>query len=432
MPKYKSFKYYSILLLFLFVSSNFYHPNEIRALDNTRKLFEEAEQLYDAGDFQTALEKYKELISLDLSFVGGYRGVNRCYTALEDPKGALIYMESLFLEFPEKGEVSYGLGYSLYNLGKYDEALRYFKKSIELNSNIAAAWNNCAVVYHFIVKDYRRARYYYGQAIKKSKITGDDSVLKVARENISNLPDPVEKKPLTEQYTLQDFINKFISHAENKNHEAIEKLIQGQKENSENAMEWLIGKALRAYSNDNLEDEKTLILLADILQEEYSISFRDSDLFDLFIKYKNLPAMEKKITAQGEDMLEAGSEMEAEGRYQDAMIKYEAALNCFENIRDKKKQGLTFIYIGDVHRKLKNYKLALETYNKALSCFDYEKDKEKSAYTLLSSGEISLMLRKYSEAENYFNRALDIYSSLDDEKTVEKIQRNLKLLATRK
>jgi tetratricopeptide (TPR) repeat protein len=276
------------------VSNNFYHTNDLFALDNTQKLFEEAEQLDHSGDFQSALEKYKEIISLDPSFTGAYRGVNKCYTALDDPKGALMYMESLFLEYPERGEVSYGLGYSLYNSGKYDEALRYFKKAIELNSNIAAAWNNCAVVYHFIVKDFRKAGYYYEKAIEISKITGDDFVLNVAQKNIANIPEHDEIEPLTEKISLQDFINQFISFAENNKHKEMTKLIAGQKENSKNAMDWYIGKALQAYSSGNFEDEKTLILLADILQEEYSIIFREPDLFDLFIKYKNLSNREKK------------------------------------------------------------------------------------------------------------------------------------------
>ncbi len=425
---YKSLTYHFILFLFFFLASNLYYPDQIWAKDNSQKIFEEAEQLYQTGNYRTALEKYKELISLKPSFIEGYRGINRCYNALDDQKGALMFMESLFLEYPERGEVSYGLGFSLYNLGKYDDSLIYFKKAIELNRDIAAAWNNCAVVYHFIIKDFRKARYYYEKALEKSKITGDDFTLKVARENIANLPEPAEIKPFTEKYTLQDFINKFISFTENADQIELAGLIAGQKENSKNMMEWLIGEAMRAYSNGNIDNEKTLIQLADILQEEYSINFGNSDLFDIYVKYKNLTDMEKKETLQGEDMLESGAEMEAEGKYQDALDKYGEALSCFEKIGDKKRKSIALVYLGDVHRKMKNYEPALDSYNKALSYFDQNKEMERTAYTLLSMGEISLMLGKYSEAKNYFGSAIDIYSSLNDIKTIDKIQKNLKLI----
>ena len=425
MPENKFIKYIAPLLLLSFVFIIHYCGDEAWAMKDAQKFYEEAEKLFEAGEFQNALEKYKELISIYPSFIGGYRGINKCYNSLEDPQAALMFMESLFLEYPEKGEVSYGLGYSLYSLGKFDDALTYFKKAIELNKEIAAAWNNCAVIYHYVLNDFRRARYYYEKAIEISKRTGDDWVLNTANENIANLPDSIGLKPVTKKMTSEDFINIFISYAETNKYKEIQELVLGQKKNSEEAMEWLIGKATRANVEGHIQDEKTLILLAEILQDEYTISFKTSDLNDLLKKYKSLSSIEKKEIAVGEKLLEDGSAMEKEGEYIEARSRYETALNCFESINDKNRQGVALLYIGDINRKLKDYLLAYDMYNKGLACFIETVEIEKKAYALLSLGEICFMLGKHSEAIDYLNRSLEIYDSLQDQEAIERIQSNL-------
>jgi tetratricopeptide (TPR) repeat protein len=401
------------------------------AAKDTNTLFQEAEQLFQAGDLHAALEKYKALISVDPSFIKGYRGVIQCYSSLGDPQGALKYMESLFLEYPEKGEVSYGLGYSLYNLERFDDALTYFKKAIELNSDIAAAWNNCGAVYHFIIKDYRRARYYYEKAVEIGEKSGDDWVIKTARENMANLPEPENLKPVKEKMTLEDFINRFISFADNNKNKEIQELVLGQKDNSRKAMEWLIGKAARSYDEGNLQDENTLILLADILQDEYSIGFKSNDLHDLLKTYNNLSGNEKKKRVEGEGMLEDGSAKEQAGKYPEAVAKYQEALNCFAGINDKAGQGLALLYLGDVNRKQKNYSLACDMYNKGLSFFNETGETERKAYTLSSLGETCFMLGRRSEAIDYLNESLEIYGLLQDQEAVTKVRSNLEMIKSK-
>lgn len=396
--------------------------------DTNETLFNEAEQLFKAGELHAALEKYKEVISIDPSFIKGYPGIIQCYNSLGDPQGALKFMETLFLEYPEIGEVSYGLGYSLYHLERYDDALTYFKKAIELSRDISEAWNNCGVIYHFIIKDYRKARYFYERAIEISERNGDDRVLKIAEENMANLPEPPELEPITEKMTLGEFINRFISYADNNNQKDMQALVLGQKENSEQAMEWFIGKATRSHVEGLFQDEETLILLAEILQDEYSISYKNTDLNDLLIKFKNLSPNEKRNIVKGEKLLEEGLIKEQEGRYLEAGSDYQEAIKCFESIDDKARQGLALLYLGDVYYKSKDYPLACERYNKSLSCFIETGEKERRASALSSLGETCFMMGKYPEAIEYLNQSLEIYTQLQNQEAITKIQSNLEMI----
>jgi tetratricopeptide (TPR) repeat protein len=412
----------SPIFFFLFFSKAAWADND----SNT--LFQEAEKLYQAGEYRSALEKYKGIILVDPSFIKGYRGITQCYFSLGDPQGALKFMESLFLEHPENGGVLYGLGYSLYDLGRYDDALAYFKKAIELNRNIAAAWNNCGVIYHFISKDYRRARYYYEQAIAISEKSGEDWVLKRSKENMANLPEPEMLKAITEEMTLEDFINRFIACAESDSCKEIPELVLGQKEKSRKAMEWLIGKAARSYAEGNLEDEKILIALAEILQDEYSISFKSPELHDLFKRYTGLSGNDKKKKVEGEDLLEQGLAKEQDGRYAEAAADYQEALNCFAAVNDRSGQGLAFLYLGDAHRKLKDYPIACDFYKKALPFFDETGEGERKAHALSSLGETCYVMGKYSEGIEYMNQSLEIYGLLQDQDAVKRLRANLELI----
>jgi tetratricopeptide (TPR) repeat protein len=327
--------------------------------------------------------------------------------------------------------VSYGLGYALYSLERYYDALTCFKKAIDLKSDIAAAWNNCGVVYHYVVKDYRRARYYYEKAIEIGEKSGDNWVLNTAGENLANLPEAEKLEAITEEMTLEDFINRLISCAESNSCKEIPGLVLGQKDNSRRAMDWLIGKAGRSYAEGNIKDEKTLVALAEILQDEYSISFKSPDLHDRFKKYNSLSGNEKKKLVEGEGLLEKGSVNEQDGRYTEAAEDYQEALTCFAGINDTAGQGLALSYLGDVHRTLKNYSVAVDFYNKSLFLFDETGELERKAYTLSSLGETCFMMARHAEAVDYLNQSMEIYGLLQDREAVTKVQGNLEMIKAR-
>ncbi len=168
------------VFLFLFVLTvlNPSYRNNLYAEEDLNASFLKAESLFNNKKFSEALSLYEDIISKDPSFIRGYRGIIECYVALGDSQGAVVFIESLFLENPESAEVCYSLGYALYYTKKYNDAKIYFDKAIRLNPDLAAAWNNLAAIYHFISHEYENARAYYEKAIEISMRTGNDWVLK--------------------------------------------------------------------------------------------------------------------------------------------------------------------------------------------------------------------------------------------------------------
>ncbi|MDY6864285.1 MAG: tetratricopeptide repeat protein [Thermodesulfobacteriota bacterium] len=366
---------------------------------------------------------------MDPGFTKGYRGVVKSYTALGDPQGAVIYMESLFLENPERAEVLYGLGYALYNTEKYKEAKIYFEKAVGLNPDLAAAWNNIAVIYHFVFPDYKKAREYYEKAIEISKKTKDDWVLKIAEENLAYIPKEADAlKPIKENLTLEEFIDNFISMIEESDEGGIRRLVVRHKKNCEEALDLFLKDAMLACVEGRKEDEKKRLLFLKILEREYRVSFNSPFLKNKLDAYNKLNEDEKKKIVMGEKLLEEGLKKEEKGLYLDARNNYQKAISHFFEIKDKNRTGTAFLYLGDIYRKMKKYSLANEAYSNALRYFIEIMEKEKEALALSSLGITNFFLNEFSTSLEYFKRSLKTYKFLNDEESVKAVERNIKLI----
>jgi tetratricopeptide (TPR) repeat protein len=398
------------------------------AEEGTNAVFQKAEALYNKKRYPEALALYEKVVSIDPAFTGGYRGIVRCYNALGDLQGAVIFMESLFLEDPGSAEVSYGLGYSLYNARKYGEAIVYFEKAVELNQDLAAAWNNCAVIYHFITHDYERARRYYEKAIAIGRRTGDGWVIEIAENNLSHLPEPEELKPVTQQMSLEEFINRFVSKVDNNDERGIRQLVLGQQNNCELTMDWLLAEAMRSYAQGKKGDEEATILLARLLEKEYRRSFNSPSLKSKLDSYNGLVDQEKKMIVEGERLLKEGMAREQGGRDKEAQERYQKALSCFESIKDKSRAGFALIYLGDLHRKKKEYTSARRAYTRGLALFTETGEEERKASILSSLGITCFLLGYYPEALDFHERSLMIYRRLKDKEAEKKVERNMELI----
>ena len=422
---------YIFLLLLVFSAFNTLERDSLYSEEDPNVIFQKAEALFNKKKYPVALSLYEKVISLDPSFTKGYRGIIRSYNALGDAQGAVIFMESLFLENPESAEVSYGLGYALYSIKKYNDAMRYFEKAIKLNKGLAAAWNNCAVIYHFITHDYEKAGQYYEKAISISKKTGDDWVLEIAKKNLAHLHASVELKPVTEQLTLEEFINSFVSGVDENNERGIRQLVLGQKENCEQAMDWLLREAMRSCAEGKKEDEKTTILLAKLLEKEYRSSFKSLLLNNKLDTYNSLSDEKKKKIVQGEELIEEGLKKEQSGMHGEAQGKYKEALLCFESINDKSRAGLAHLYLGDTYRKMRRYSLAREAYTRGLAHFVETGEEERKASILSSLGITYFLLGEYSDALDFHKRSLAIYRLLKDGEAEKKVKSNIKLIESK-
>lgn len=389
--------------------------------ETAQALFQKAETLYKAKNYAEALPLYQKVIAADSAYAQAYRGVVLCYGAMGNPQGALKYMDSLFLEKPDSAEVHYGMGCALYGLQKYDDAAKYFEKAIRIKPDLAAAWNNRGSIFHFIARDYAKARQYYEKAIEIGTRTGNAAVVKIAQENIANLPREEDLKPLT----LEEFLNTFIARADESDAAGVRWLVLGQKTNCEPAMDWLLDQALQAAAQDAKDQEKTVVALATLLAAEYGGLHKNEALKKKLKAYTALSAEQKKKTFQGNSLLALGVEQEQRGALAQAEQDYGQALACFQALNDTGKTGLALLYLGDAQRGLKKYPEARRAYTDAVTAFMEVKDEKQRALALTSLGFTSALLKEHAEALEFFNRALKIYTSLKDEQSAAKVRENI-------
>jgi len=147
----------------------------------------------------------------------------------------------------------------------------------------------------------------------------------------------------------------FMSRVEEDNERGIRLLVLGQKDNCEQAMNWFLGEAMQASAEGNKEEEKTALLFSKLLEREYRNGFQSDFLQRKMGEYIGLPDETKKKIFSGETFLNDGIEKEAKGKFKKAVENYKGALSFFKEAKDKKRAGMTLLYMGDLYRKTKNH-----------------------------------------------------------------------------
>ncbi len=251
-----TFSYHAVIVLLVCSLCPTYH---LYAYDKNSML-SEAATFAQKKQCGKALEIYEAILTRDPTIVSVYSAVVKCYNELGDSQGAFIFMETLFLDYPNHAEVNYGLGYALFNNQKYEKAAHYFDRAIELKPDLSEAWNNRAAIYQFIEKDAGKARQHYERAIDLAEKTNNHRVLKIAQENLSHLPQEKVVIPVSEVLTLEQFLNRFVRAVDLQDDKAIRELVMGQKQNCERAMDWLLDETLKA-SVQGVQDENNAALL---------------------------------------------------------------------------------------------------------------------------------------------------------------------------
>lgn len=392
--------------------------------DAPAELARKAESLMTSKKYSEALSAYEELIRVCPSCPEAYRGIVTCYSRLGNPGGAVKYMEGLFLEHPERAEVHYGMGVALYTAGQYERAAACFAKAVELNPDLAAAWNNAAVIQHFIKRDFAAARRFYEKAIEVCNRTGNTTVLEIARKNLENLPRPEDLRTMS----LEEFVNMFISRAEARDEAGLRHLVISQKKIAEQAMDWLTSAALRAHAAGSSAEEATSADLAKLLAAQYAAVHGSDTLKKKYQEYAELEGERKKSIAQGELMLSRGLDLERQGLAAQAIPLYEQACAFFERGGRKESLGLARLYLGDACRAAHEYRRARDAYGNALTTFIELRDEPRKALALASLGITESLLNNNTEALEFLNRALAIYTSLKDTEAAEKVRRNIELV----
>ncbi len=318
------------------------------AQEAPQALFQNAEALYKEKKHAEALALYQKAIAADGSLSQAYRGAVLCYGALGNPQGAVKYFDSLFLDRKDSAELEYGMGCALYGMQKYEDAAKYFDKAIKMKPDLAAAWNNRGSIYHFVARDYARARQYYERAIETGTRTGSAAVVSIARENLANLPREEDLKPMS----LEDFLNAFIARADESDAAGVRWLVQGQKANCDPALDWLLDQSLQA-SSGSPDAEKTTLALATLLAAEYSGVHRSDSLKKKLAAYAGLSPERKKKLLEAGRMLALGLEQEQKSSFSEAARSYASAAGAYGAAGETAKKGLAQLYQGDALRREK-------------------------------------------------------------------------------
>ena len=278
--------FYLSIILFLIAG----HP-DVKAGDPGGESFLKAEALFQDKKYPEAVVLYEEVLSQDPSFVSAYPGLIKSYIALGDLEGGSAFIESLYLEEPDNAGITYGMGYALYKQKNYQAAAGYFERAIKLDPDLAEAWNNMAAIYHFVERDYEKARQYYEKPIVMGQRVHNQRVVDIARKNLAHLPKAEVITPFTETLTLEDFLNRFISLVEKGDKTNLQGLVLGQKDNCTKAVDWLMEQAKKAHSQGDNKSETTAITLGKILASNYANCF-ESDVLSV-----RLDAYQKKYAS---------------------------------------------------------------------------------------------------------------------------------------
>ena len=126
---------------------------------------------YFSQNYKEAIEKLHKLLANypakinfeDLAHI--YHRLSYCYSQLKDFNNTLLYAESTVILNPNLSVAWYNRGLALYNLEKYDEALKCYDKAIEINPKDDLAWYGKGFTFENM-KDYKEALDCYNKALE--------------------------------------------------------------------------------------------------------------------------------------------------------------------------------------------------------------------------------------------------------------------------
>jgi len=101
-------------------------------------------------------------------------------------------------------------------------------------------------------------------------------------------------------------------------------------------------------------------------------------------------------------------------RREEALERYDTALKLYEQVGSKLGKANTLGAIGDVLQFLKRCDEALERYDTALKLYEQVGDKLGKANTLQAIGDLALANEQYSEALQHYRQALALLEQIHD------------------
>ncbi|MGE0587379.1 MAG: tetratricopeptide repeat protein [Cyclobacteriaceae bacterium] len=143
---------------------------------------------------------------------------------------------------------------------------------------------------------------------------------------------------------------------------------------------------------------------------------------DLAIKTSEIAREISFHTGYSRSLNVVGSSYWVTGDYEPALRYYQLSARYSEGIDDLNGLSAAYHNMGEVYKKVGNYKTAIEYLEKSLS-FD-STNQANFALTLFNIGEVYLFLGEYPQSQEYFDHALKEAVPLNDQRTMAYVYQN--------
>lgn len=178
-------------------------------------------------------------------------------------------------------------------------------------------------------------------------------------------------------------------------------------------------ESLEAY-NESLEIRVNLkqdVYVADIYNR-LGLLYFDMGIYDkscdFYEKSANLRLSIKDFKRAAISLNNNANSLFYMGKLEDAIVKYQEALDVFDSLDFKEGEISSLIGIGLVFQELENYNKAIESFQDALIISEETNNQLKQAAIYNNIGIVFSNERNYKESINYFKKALMIRKVLGD------------------
>ncbi len=133
--------------------------------EETRQLILQAEQNFNSGKYNEALQAYQQVLAENPSIYQLHVNVGSCYLELGEYDKAIAEYEAFLEQEPDYSPVLSKLGETYVRKGDFDQAVGYFQKVIEHSPDEHTTYYNIAEIY-FDSGDVDKAIEYYQKALE--------------------------------------------------------------------------------------------------------------------------------------------------------------------------------------------------------------------------------------------------------------------------
>jgi len=384
-------KTYILIFLLLISVSFFAGVCSASASPGVKSLFKQGSTAYHAGNFQEALIKWKD--GLTLAEQGGNKTYIRAFAA------------------------NIGLAYA--GLSEYEKALTFYEKALKINreiddkKNAAINMNNIGVVYKDL-GHYDKALEYYKEALAIRRDSKDRRSEANIMSNIGVVySDSARYKDAFKFIKDAMFIYEEIRDHSGKTDALINLgVVYTDVGQYKNALE-SYQKALEINQMVNDSQKQTNILgnigAVQILRKDYP------DAIDYFQKSLKIQRDSKNLQGAANDLSNLGVVRKRLGELDKALQHYKEALEIKRSLGDKLSEGAILGNLGLVYEELGKYEEALISLSQSHKVSTALNMPEHLWRALRGLGKVEAKLEKNEEAINHYLLALDAIEKMREE-----------------